>query len=73
MWVAVLVSGGLCWVGLIVGAVGWQVWDSWVVDVVLLVLHPSDKWFDYHLLHSVNLFTVYTFSAIYSYDNSQPS
>ena len=38
MWVAVLVSGGLCWVGLIVGAVGWQVWDSWEVDVVLLVL-----------------------------------
>ena len=38
MWVAVLVSGGLCWVGLIVVVVGWQVWGSWVEDVVLLVL-----------------------------------
>ena len=35
MWVTVLVSGGLCWVGLIVVAVGWQVWVSLVVSAVL--------------------------------------
>jgi hypothetical protein len=38
VWVSVLASVGLFRVELIVVAVGWQVWDSWMVDAVLLVL-----------------------------------